>query len=334
MDEKSYLAVVVEEESDGRFTRHVRERSLSDLAGAEVIVRVAYSSINYKDVLSATGHRGITRQYPHTPGIDAVGKVFASKSTAFSPGDQVIVTGHDLGMNTNGAWSQYIAAPATWIMPMPQGLSAWECMALGTAGFTAAMCVRRLEETGLSPPAGDIVVTGATGGVGCLTISLMNQLGYRVVALTRKSKLGAFLRKIGATEIVDRTDFMSQVQRPLLTARWAGAVDTVGGPVLDAVLRSIKYGGAVACCGMAASPQLDTNVYPFILRDVSLLGIDSSGCEMSLRCQLWSKLANEWKIRNLSAIATEIGFDNLDETIEDMLAGQHHGRKLVRINHD
>ena len=334
MNKSTFRALVVEEQDDGQFARQVRQRPLSDLPDAEVCIRVKYSSLNYKDALSANGHRGVTKKYPHTPGIDAAGVVFTSKSNRFSPGDEILVTGYDLGMNTSGGLGDLIAVPADWIVAKPVGLSAWECMALGTAGFTAALCLQRLQIAGLTPTDGEVLITGASGGVGSIALALLNHLGYRVVAVTGKVALAGYLKKIGATEVLAHSKFTAQANQPLLRARWAGAIDTLGGTALDAVLKSIKYGGAVASCGMAESPELRTNVYPFILRNISLLGIASAECDMETRCLIWSKLGGPWRIPNLTTIVREVDLDEVNPCIDALLDGTHHGRTVVKLTQD
>ena len=331
MKDKTFPALVVEEVSDGVFTRRILDRRLSDLPDADVLVEVRYSSLNYKDALSATGHKGVTRRYPHTPGIDAAGIVQSSNSPVIASGDEVIVTGYDLGMNTSGGLAGYIRVPEQWIVRKPNGLSLKQTMALGTAGFTAALALHRLQEAGVSADRGDVLVTGATGGVGSLTVALLAQLGYRVVALTGKTTMTDYLRELGAQEVIDRDAFLSQADRPLLSTRWSGVVDAVGGAVLATALKATRYGGAVVCCGMAASPQLDTTVYPFILRDVSLLGVSSAECPMDLRKRVWGKLAEDWKIDRIDRVTKEIGLSEVESHIARFLSGEIYGRIVVRI---
>jgi acrylyl-CoA reductase (NADPH) len=291
----SFQALVVRETADGEFTRQIEERALADLPDGEVLVCVHYSSLNYKDALSASGHKDVTRSYPHTPGIDAAGVVEESVAAEFRPGDPVIVTSYDLGMNTPGGWGQYIRVPAAWVVPLPQDLTLRESMIYGTAGFTAALSVHRLEAHGLAPDAGEVLVTGATGGVGSLAVAILARAGYQVVAASGKADAGPFLRDLGAAEVVDREAVRDDSGRPLLRGRWAGAVDTVGGEYLATALKSTQYGGAVACCGLVASADLPTTVYPFILRGVSLLGVDSQACPMDTRrhCEEGAQFATD-----------------------------------------
>ena len=327
-----FRALVVEQCSDGTFARHIAQRDLSQLPPADVLVEVRFSSLNYKDALSASGHKGITRHYPHTPGIDAAGVVRRCATRAFAPGDEVIVTGYDLGMNTSGGLAGFIAVPESWVVRRPDGIDLFQSMALGTAGLTAAMCVHRLGVHGMAIDEAEVLVSGATGGVGSLAVALLAQMGHRVVALTGKTDQAEFLRRLGAAEVVDRNAFLAAADKPLLPARWGGAVDTVGGEILDAVLKGIRYGGAVACCGMAASPKLSTTVYPLILRDVSLLGIASGECPMDLRRELWARLAGPWKIHALDAIARQIPLVDVDGCIDAMLEGRSRGRVVVKVD--
>jgi alcohol dehydrogenase len=331
MDPTTFQALVVDQCPDGTFRRSVAQRQLSDLPDAELLIQVQYSSLNYKDALSASGHKGVTRCYPHTPGIDAAGIVRRSRNDAYPVGSQVIVTGHDLGTNTSGGLAQYIAVPGDWAVMAPAGLTLRQSMALGTAGFTAAMALSHLEDHGLTPGEGEVLITGATGGVGSLTIALMNRLGYRVVAITGKADFADYLGRIGAADVLDRHEFLAGPDKPLWPGRWAGVVDTVGGPVLAAAIKSVAYGGAVACCGLAASAQLHTTVYPLILRNVRILGVETAQCPLDLRKRLWAKLVDIWMVPHLDAIVREVTLQEVDPVIESLLSGLNHGRVVVRI---
>ena len=328
MSHKTFKALVVHHENDA-YVRRVEHRPIDDLPPGDVLIRVHYSSLNYKDALSATGHRGVTRRYPHTPGIDASGIVEESADDNVQPGDEVIVTGYDLGMNTPGGFGQYIRVPAGWTVPLPDGLTLRESMACGTAGFTAAMSVRRLEH--VAPDRGEILVTGATGGVGSLAVAILARLGYTVVAATGKTHEAQFLYDLGATEVVDRNAVDDADGRPLLKERWAGVVDTVGGNILATALKSTRHRGLVACCGLVASADLNTTVYPFILRGVSLHGIDSAECPMPERIHLWQKIAGPWKIHALHRLVTERTLETLEPEIQRILQGGQKGRIVVNL---
>lgn len=324
----AYRALWVTEESG--FSQQVVERNLADLPAGEVLVRVHYSSLNYKDALSASGNRGVTRNYPHTPGIDAAGVVEHSDAEGFAAGDEVIVTGYDLGMNTFGGLADYIRVPASWLIKRPVGLSLREAMILGTAGFTAGLCVHKLLRAGLQPGDGDILVTGATGGVGSVAVKLLSQLGYRVVAATGKTEQAAFLQQLGAAEVVDRSVLAEGTGKPMLKSRWAGAVDTVGGEILFNVIKSLNYGGSVACCGLTAGTDFAGNVFPFILRGVNLLGVDSVELPLVAKASMWDMLSLQWKM-DLEALVEEISLEQVPQAMAQILAGQQKGRVLVSM---
>ncbi len=327
---EKFKALLVEKQGE-EFSRRIVERSISDLPEGDLTVRVRYSSLNYKDALSATGHKGVTRKFPHTPGIDAAGEVVESASSAFSPGDEVIITGFDLGMNTAGGFGQYIRIPSGWAVKLPDGLSLRESMILGTAGFTAALSVRKLELVGVRPDDGEILVTGATGGVGSLAVGILARGGFRPVAATGKSDEADFLRSLGAVDVSGRDAVTEGADRPLMKERWAGAVDCVGGPMLAAALQATRYGGAVACCGMVASPEIRMTVFPFILRGVSLLGVDSVQCPMGERVEIWKRLAGPWKPEKLEDFADECTLEDLEDRIGKILEGRLKGRTLVDL---
>jgi acrylyl-CoA reductase (NADPH) len=324
-----FKAMIVEEPAEKKFTRRIGTRTISELPDGPLLIRVRYTSLNYKDALSATGKPGVTRKYPHTPGIDAAGEVVEDASGTFKPGDQVVVTGWDLGMNTAGGFGEYIRIPADWALALPAGLSMRDSMILGTAGFTAGLCVHALAGR-ISPGAGDILVTGATGGVGSVAVGILAGAGYRVVAVTGKCDQADFLRKLGASDVLSREVVMENANRPMMKERWAGSVDVVGGELLAAVLKSTCYGGTVACCGLVGSPELPINVFPFILRGVSLLGIDSVQFPMAQRPAVWGKLAGEWKVA-LESLVKEVALEDLEEYIMKILKGGVRGRVLVRL---
>lgn len=327
----TFKALVVEKSADKQFLRGISERAIDDLPPGDLLVRVRYSSLNYKDALSATGHPGVTRQFPHTPGIDAAGEVVSCESGKFSAGQQVVITGHDLGMETDGGWGEYIRIPSEWAVPLPAGLTLRDSMVIGTAGFTAALSVLKLAASGVAPEAGDVLVTGATGGVGSIAVAILKRAGYRVVAATGKAGDGDFLRKIGAAEVIAREEVTAGAERPMMKERWAGVVDVVGGETLAAALKSTRYGGSVTCCGLVGSPDLAVNVYPFILRGVSLIGIDSVNCPAPTRLKVWEKLAGDWRPEHLSEVATEVSLDTLEESIHSILKGGITGRVVVKL---
>jgi putative YhdH/YhfP family quinone oxidoreductase len=323
--------MVVSETAEKTFPREVRERALSDLPAGELIIEVKYSSLNYKDALSATGNKGVTRKYPHTPGIDAAGVVADSTTKLFAVGDQVTVTGFDLGMNTSGGFGQYISVPALWATKLPQGLSLKDSMSHGTAGLTAALCIIRLMASGLTKEGGEVLVTGATGGVGSIAVAILSKLGFNVVAATGKTSEHDFLTRLGAKAILSREEANDTSGRPLQKPRWAGVVDTVGGNILATALKTAKYAGLVAACGNAMSHELNVNVFPFILRGVSLLGVDSVEIPMRARQMAWQKLAGEWSI-DVGSLVTEVSLAELDPKIDEILKGGIRGRVLVNLN--
>lgn len=330
MEEIVYRALLVTEDADGRFTRSITSRNTNQLPVNGVLIKVKFSSLNYKDALSASGNRGITRRYPHTPGIDAAGTVVSSLSPAFQPGDEVIVTGYDLGMNTPGGFGEYINVPADWVVPRPAGLTAEESMILGTAGFTAALAMHHLIRCGQTPEKGPVVVSGSTGGVGCLAVNLLSRRGFDVIASTGKPEKTEFLRSIGAAEVISRSETDDQSGKALLRPRWAGGVDTVGGNTLATLLKACSEHGNVATCGNASSPLLSTTVYPFILNGVNLLGVNSATTPMDLRKQLWERLAGEWKPDCLQEIKHLVDLEELESWISLILLGKVTGRVVLR----
>ncbi len=331
MNVSTFRALVVSQTDEKTFTREITERSISDLPEGGVLIRVHFSSLNYKDGLSCIGNPGVTRNYPHTPGIDASGKVTESSDSRFKEGDSVIVTGYDLGMNTSGGFGEYIRVPADWVVPLPEGMTFKEASIYGVAGFTAALSVDALQKYGVNPEQGEIVVTGSTGGVGSVSVALLSLLGYTVVASTGKKEESEFLQRLGASEIISREEVNDESKKPLLRERWAGAVDTVGGTTLAALLKAAKRGGAVAATGLVASSELSTTVFPFILRGVSLLGIDSGFTPTKLRLEIWNKLAGIWKIPQLEQLTIDCTLEELDPEIDKILAGGQRGRVVVNL---
>jgi len=324
-----YSAFVVEE-IDAEFVQSIQTLDTDSLPEGEVLVRVEYSSLNYKDALSATGNKGITKKYPHTPGIDAAGVVVSSASELFSEGDKVIVSGNDLGMNTPGGFGQYIRVPAAWVVALPEGLTLKEAMIIGTAGFTAGISLTRLTEL-VKPTDGKIIVSGATGGVGSVAVSLLSKLGYTVVAISGKEKEHEYLYQLGASEIIARSEFQEPDKRPMLSAQFAGGVDTVGGPILEKMLKSVQPLGAVTTCGSVSATQLNMTVFPFILRGISLIGISAQNYPMHLRKILWNKMANEFKPLNLLALYNEISLEEIKPAIDLILQGKLKGRTIIKF---
>ncbi len=329
MEHIQFEAFIVEEQ-EGSFVRNIRTRSVNDLPENDVLIKVRYSSLNYKDALSASGNKGVTKQYPHTPGIDAVGTVVRSNTDTFRKNDQVIVTSYDLGMNTAGGFGQYIRVPAAWVLKLPEAMTMKESMILGTAGLTAGMSVLRLTES-IRPAHGSVVVSGATGGVGALSVAMLAKLGYTVAAISGKAQAHDFLRQLGAGDVIVRQDFEKEQKRPILKGAFAGGIDTVGGPILENMIKSTQPMGVVTCCGNVASAQLNLTVFPFILRGITLIGIDSQNYPMTFREVVWNKLAREWKPDNLMGVSTEISFAELSANIDLMLAGKLKGRTILNL---
>ena len=329
----SFNALVVEEKSDQSFERSIQTWSIDKLPDHEVLINVKHSSLNYKDALSASGNKGVSKHFPHIPGIDAAGVVEQSEDERFEKGDPVIVTSYDLGQNTPGGFGEYIRVPGDWIVPLPDGLTFFESMALGTAGLTAAIGIHHLKHNNLTPEDGPILITGATGGVGTIAIGILSKLGYQTVAATGKTDRTEFLKHIGASTVIDRNEVQDQSSKPLLGSRWAGAIETVGGSILDTTLRQTQQGGTVACCGNVLGHKLNTNVYPFILRGVNLAGIDSGYCPMKLRRTLWNYLASSWKPAKLGDIARACSLAALNKEIDIILEGGQVGRVVVNFEH-
>ena len=327
----TFRAFIVSENADKSYSHQIIERSVDDLPAGEVLIRVKYSSLNYKDALSASGNRGVTRSYPHTPGIDAVGIIEESATHEFVKGEKVIVTGFDLGMNTSGGFGEYIRVPAHWVVKLPRGLRLKESMILGTAGLTAALCIDKLLQNGLTPNKGKVIVTGATGGVGTMAVMILSKLGFDIVAVSGKPEGAAYLQRIGATEVIRREAVNDQSGRPMLKGLYAGCIDMVGGNMLATILKSMQYNGVVSICGLVQSPELPTTVYPFILRGVSLFGIDSSECDIEWRKKMWNNLAKKWKPEGIQSITKTVTLNVLDKEIKKILKGGQMGRVLVRL---
>ena len=316
------------EKTENGFERSIIEREVDDLPDGDVVIDVAYSSLNYKDGLSASGSPGVTRNYPHTPGIDAAGVVAESTSAKFSQGDQVIVIGFDLGMNTSGGFGAKIRVPSDWVVKMPDGLDLRSSMIIGTAGFTAAECIQKLELAGLSKDAGPVLVTGATGGVGSVAVKLLAQTGHEVHAVTGKSDKKEFLVSLGASEVLSRDQIMEGLEKPLLKETWAGVVDTVGGDMLFNALKGLRYGGSLAACGLVGGPGFSATVLPFILRHVNLLGVDSVQLPIGEKEMIWNRLASDWKV-DLSSLEEVLDLDSLSGAIDRILKGEMVGRGVL-----
>jgi len=327
--EKSFKGILVSQVSDG-FEAKVTELSTALLPKNDVLIKVHYSSLNYKDALSAAGNRGVTRNFPHVPGIDASGEVVTSNSELFRAGDQVIVTGFDLGMNTWGGFGAYITVPANWIIKLPAGLSLNEAMCYGTAGLTAALSVKQILDSGIQPEMGKIAVSGAMGGVGSIATAILSKLGFEVTAISGRAQNLYLTKTLGAKETISREEFIQTYDaKPISSTTFIAGIDTVGGKVLSGMIKSATYGSRVTCCGNVASPSLETSIFPFILRGVQLIGVDSVQAPISLREKIWHLLSSEWKPENLIDLAQKISLDQVPDKLELMRNGNANGRYLL-----
>ncbi|NCF43353.1 MAG: acryloyl-CoA reductase [Proteobacteria bacterium] len=315
---------------DDGFTRSIIEREESELPAGDLLIEVKYSSLNFKDGLSATGNPGVTRNFPHTPGIDAAGVVLESGHDDFAPGDEVIAIGFDLGMGTSGGFAERIRIPAGWAVKCPAGLSLHASMIIGTAGFTAAECVQKLEQAGMTPASGPVLVTGATGGVGSVAVKLLAQLGYEVTAVSGKAEKTDWLKALGASDVISREAALAGAEKPLLAETWGGVVDTVGGEILFNAVKSLRYGCSLAACGLVAAPTFGASVLPFILRHVNLLGIDSVQLPIDQKAAIWQRLATDW-LMDLSDLEEQLTLDSVATAIDRILAGQMVGRGVVHL---
>lgn len=326
-----FKALVVDKVND-EFSRKVKNISLEFLPKSDVLIKVHYSGINYKDGLAGTPDGKIVRNYPFIPGVDLVGVVVSSNDPRFHEGDEVIATSYEIGVSHFGGYSEYASIPGDWIVPLPENLTLKEAIIVGTAGFTAALSIQRLEENKLSPEKGKVLVTGATGGVGSFAVSFLNSLGYKVEASTGKESEYEYLRKLGASTIISRDMTYGGKVKALGTQKWAAAVDPVGGEPLASILSQIQYGGSVAVSGLTAGTKLSTTVFPFILRGVNLLGIDSVYCPMETRLKTWNRVATDFKPSNLEDfISQEITLDQLPNALPTILEGQVRGRTIVKL---
>jgi acrylyl-CoA reductase (NADPH) len=325
---KVFKALVVRQDG-GSFNRSIEERNISELPKGDVLIRVHFSSLNYKDGLSCSGVRTVTRHYPHTPGVDAAGIIVSTSDDNFKVGDHVVVISFDLGMNTPGGFGQFISVPSDWVMPLPDGLSLRESMIFGTAGYTAGYALELMQRQNIFPDNGPVLITGATGGVGSVSVAILSSLGYKVSASTGKRDAKDFLKKLGASEVMDRKSVDDDSGRSLLKEVWAGVIDSVGGNTLATSLNSTKKNGVVLSIGLVSSSSLQATVFPFIIRGIILQGVASSETSMTERISVWSKLAKEWKPKNLEHLVVECTLENLDSKINKILTGDIQGRVIV-----
>ncbi len=326
-----FQALMAEQGADKQIAVSLRECSLDDLPAGDVLVRVEYSGINYKDALAVSGRGKILRSLPMIPGVDLAGEVVQSEHPGYRPGDRVVLTGWGVGEHHSGGFAGYARLRGEWLVPLPAGLDARSAMALGTAGLTAMLCVDALEQHGLTPDSGMVVVTGATGGVGSVAVALLARLGYQVAAVSGKlAEQGAYLTSLGAGTLIDRAE-LAQPARPLESESYAGAIDTAGGEVLAGLLPRIRYGGTVAACGLAAGHALNTTVMPFILRGVTLAGVDSVMCPLARRQAAWQRLAELMPRPLLDSLTHEVDLAGVAAVCEQMMVGRTHGRHVVRL---
>ena len=322
-------AYVVEKIEDKKFESGVQDIEIPTINENEVLIKVSYSSLNFKDALSSVGNPGVTRVFPHVTGIDVAGTIEESNSDEFKVGDTVLVTGYDMGMNTNGGHAEFVKVPASWVVPMPENITDKEIMTYGTAGLTAALSVNELLNNGVT--SGEVLVTGATGGVGSIAVSILSKLGFEVTAISGKEEKIPFLKELGAKEVILRKDFDVENKRPMGSEKYDGVIDTVGGNILAEALKVIKYDGVATCCGLTSSHELPTNVFPFILRGVRLIGIDSVECKREKKIAAWEKVANEFKIDTLNDLTNEISLDEVKDAYAQLLSGKAVGRYLVKM---
>ena len=326
-----YKALITSEENK-TFINSIEKKNIDDLPDNDTLIKVKFSSLNYKDALSASGNKGVTRNYPHTPGIDAAGVIEKTSGNRFKEGDEVIVTGYDMGMNTFGGFGEYIKVPQEWIIKKPDNLSLSESMAFGTAGLTAGLCLRKLLAHGLKPEDGNVFVSGVTGGVGIISLMLFNKLGFNVTAITGKLDQEDFLKSIGADQVIDRNTLDSDLISPLQKPIYSGGIDAVGGKILANLICSTSQRAAIACCGMVGGLSLDTSIFPFILRGLSLFGVDSAESLIEVKEEVWSNFSSVWKLESIDENIKDISLGELPNEIEKILKGKQIGR--VRIVYD
>ena len=327
---KTFKALYISQEGEN-FKKEIKALNSADLPENDVLIKVCYSSLNYKDALSASGNKGVTRKFPHVPGIDAAGIVVQSKTSDFKEGDSVIVTGFDLGMNTWGGFGEHISVPTSWVLALPDGLSLKEAMSFGTAGLTAGLSVEKIISAGITPDQGAVIVSGATGGVGSMATAILSKSGFDVTAISGKNENDFLTSTLGARQIINRDEFIEKYNsKPLASSDFAAGIDNVGGPILSGILKSVKQYGIVTCCGNVSSADLNTSVFPFILRGITLAGIDSVQTSMALRKKVWQLLASEWKPLHLDKMIQEISLDELPEKLDELLLGKAKGRYVLK----
>ncbi|WP_419763532.1 MAG: YhdH/YhfP family quinone oxidoreductase [Arcobacter sp.] len=322
-------AYIVEKIEDKKFESGLKDIEVPEISENEVLIKATYSSLNYKDALSSVGNPGVTRNFPHVTGIDVAGVIEKSNSQKFSVGEKVLVTGYDMGMNTDGGHQEFVKVPDSWVVKIPKTISDREIMIYGTAGLTAALSVNELLNNGITK--GNILVTGATGGVGSIAISILHKLGFNTTAISGKEDKIPFLKELGASEVILRNEFDVENKRPMGSEKFDGVIDTVGGNILAEALKVVKYDGVVTCCGLTSSFELNTNVFPFILRGVRLIGIDSVECKIEKKIAAWEKIAGDFKIDTLEKLTNEITLDEIKVAYESLIAGKASGRYLVKI---
>lgn len=326
-----YKALVIRETNEGSFERTIEHVGFDFLPQNEVLIQVKYAGLNYKDALSASGNKGVTRTYPHTPGVDAAGVVVSDSTGQWKPGQQVICTSYDLGMNTPGGFAEYISVPAAWVVALPEQIDLETSMVLGTAGYTAGLALWKMERNGQTPDMGRIAVTGSTGGVGSMAVALLHTAGYAVAAVTGKPEQADYLKSLGANEILDRAEVDDQSGKPLVSPRWAGAIDNVGGNVLATLLKGCGRNGNVASIGLVGSSTLNTTVFPFILNGVNLLGVDSAETPKAIRQEVWNRLANGWKLNLPAASSTICSLEEIPSHMDKLLRGEALGRIVAQM---
>ena len=325
-----YKAFLVEE-NEGKYSGSVTELDTDQLPEGDVLIKVKYSSLNFKDALSYSGNKGVTRNFPHVPGIDAVGVVESSKTDSVKAGDEVLVTGFDLGMNTWGGYGEFIQVPAKWVLSLPKGMNAYESMCYGTAGLTAGLSIQKLVDAGIKPEDGTVVVSGATGGVGSISVAILSHLGYDVLAISGKDASDFLVDQLGAKQVISRQEFEEKYNsRPMAKPEFAAGIDTVAGGILSGMIKAVNYNGVVTCCGMVAGVGLDTSIFPFILRGVTLAGVDSVECSIADRKRVWNALGSEWKPKVLTDLAQEISMSDLESKLKQILQGQAKGRYVLK----